>query len=501
MATGKIKLILDSSVKQTLTNEVNAILNGMSPKVKVSIDPQSLSKIKSDVESIFKNGAGDKLKFNFDTSNATTQAKTMINQVSSFASSKKIPLKFEVDKTQLTNLSGTLQQMGVGKTGASSIASDFERLNLTVQKVSGTLKTYNQSLQNGKVVDVSPYERLGQVMVEATDAQGQLVKQTYAYNVETDKMVSKGAQIVSNYQAQAKAQNDIMKNEAKRATLLNNIQIYLDKNKKVQSDSGLSKSFVELQSNIKNADSMKLTGLSSEFTKLKSDVKAAGLETGVLATHFKTFITAALGIQSVYAGIQKIVQTTKDAAITIVDLNTAMIDVKKTTDETEAAYQAYYKTANTKAKDLGITTKDVIAQTAEWSRLGYTMEEAATLAENSAIFQKISPEMDISQATDGLVSTIKAFGIDVDDSMDGIISKVNSVGNSFAVSNNDLVEMLTRSSSAMSAANNSLEQTIALGTAGMEITRDAAGMGQGLKTVSMRIRANKSVPLYTEMCA
>lgn len=72
--------------------------------------------------------------------------------------------------------------------------------------------------------------------------------------------------------------------------------------------------------------------------------------------------------------------------------------------------------------------------------------------------------------------------------MDGIISKVNAVGNTFAVSNSDIVEVLTRSSSAMSAANNSFEETVALATAGVEITRNAEGMGNALKTVSMRIR-------------
>ena len=83
------------------------------------------------------------------------------------------------------------------------------------------------------------------------------------------------------------------------------------------------------------------------------------------------------------------------------------------------------------------------------------MREAAELSKNSAIFAAISPGMDITQATDGLVSVLKAFDeIDVDDSLDGIISKINDVGNKFAVSNKDIVEVMTRSSSAMKAANN-----------------------------------------------
>ena len=66
--------------------------------------------------------------------------------------------------------------------------------------------------------------------------------------------------------------------------------------------------------------------------------------------------------------------------------------------------------------------------------------------------------------------------------------------NSQAVSNNDIVDFLTRSSSAMSEANNSLEETIALGTAATEITRDAAGVGNALKTSFFELS------VCTEMC-
>lgn len=40
----------------------------------------------------------------------------------------------------------------------------------------------------------------------------------------------------------------------------------------------------------------------------------------------------------------------------------------------------------------------------------------------------------------------------------------------------------------MKEANNTLEETIAIGTAATEITRDADGVGNALKTISMRIR-------------
>ena len=69
--------------------------------------------------------------------------------------------------------------------------------------------------------------------------------------------------------------------------------------------------------------------------------------------------------------------------------------------------------------------------------------------------------------------------------------------NSQAVSNKDIVEFLTRSSSAMKEANNTLEETVALGTAATEITRDAASVGNALKTVSMRIRGEVIASIFS----
>ena len=170
------------------------------------------------------------------------------------------------------------------------------------------------------------------------------------------------------------------------------------------------------------------------------------------------------------------------------ELDTELVDLRKTTTATSSELKQFYSESNTTAKQLGVTTKEIISQASEWSRLGYAIKDAQTMSKNSAILEAISPDLSIQKATDGLVSTLKAFRLEADDSLDGIISKINIIGNTQAVSNGDIVDILTRSSSAMAAANNTLEQTIALGTAATEITRNADAVGTALKTISMRIR-------------
>lgn len=196
----------------------------------------------------------------------------------------------------------------------------------------------------------------------------------------------------------------------------------------------------------------------------------------------------------------KVLSSAKNGVSTVKELDTALVDLKKTTDATAQELENFYYSANDTAKQLGVTTESIISATSAWSRLGYSIKDAQTMAENSAILTSISPDIDsIDKSTDALVSVLKAYSIDAQESLDGVISKINIIGNTQAVSNGDIVDILTRSSSAMAAANNSLEQTIALGTAATEITRNSAEVGTALKTISMRIRGyDEETESYSE---
>ena len=180
--------------------------------------------------------------------------------------------------------------------------------------------------------------------------------------------------------------------------------------------------------------------------------------------------------------VMKAIQSIKGGIGTVRSLDTALVDLKKTTTMTASELENFYYSSNKVAKQMGVTTEEIINQAAEFSRLGYSSKEAATqMAKYSSWFKTISPGMSIEQAGDTLTSVMKAFKYDVQD-VEKIMSMINTVGNNFAVSNLDISEILTRSSSAMMEANNSLSDTIALGTAATEITRDAASVGIYLPT-------------------
>lgn len=200
---------------------------------------------------------------------------------------------------------------------------------------------------------------------------------------------------------------------------------------------------------------------------------------------FKVWVSASTAVMLLIRKIREMPQI-------VTELDTSLIDLKKTTSMTAAQLEEFYYTANDVAKQMGVTTKEIIDQASAWSRLGYSSQEAATkMAKYSSMFASISPGMDVDTATDGLVSIMKAFDIgndNPDDVLDGIMSKINIIGNTAATSNAEIVNMLSKSSSAMQEANNTLEETIALETSAVEITRDDDSVGTAFKTVSMRLR-------------
>lgn len=241
-----------------------------------------------------------------------------------------------------------------------------------------------------------------------------------------------------------------------------------------------------LKSGADNGDIQKIT---SQFKAMRSEIKALGLEGGTvfqkLWADAKKFARW-MGLTMVTSSIAREI---RGMFTTIAELDTELIDLRKTFKGTSEDLEDFYYSANNVAKQLGVTTKEVISQASSWSRLGYSTKEAAIeMSKLSSMFASISPGMDVDTATTGLVSVMKAFKIDVDDVKEGIMSPINEIGNRFATDNDSIISGLSRSSAAMAAMNSTLSETIALFTAGQEVLQDSEKMGNALKSVAMRVR-------------
>lgn len=225
----------------------------------------------------------------------------------------------------------------------------------------------------------------------------------------------------------------------------------------------------------------------TEFEQFNTKVKEAGLHTQSLGDklkaafkNFASFFSASRVIYEVISKLGEMVQNVKN-------LDAAMINLRKVTDETDASYDSFLTRATAKAKELGTTVVDLVDATTNFSRLGFSLSEAEELGQLATIYANVGDLSSIDDATNSMISTMKGFGIEAENAS-SILDKFNEVGNNFAISSGDIGEALQRSASSMAAANNTIDETIALITAANTVVQDATSVGTAFKTISMRIR-------------
>lgn len=188
-------------------------------------------------------------------------------------------------------------------------------------------------------------------------------------------------------------------------------------------------------------------------------------------------------------GFYDVINLGKQAISAIVDLDDALLDLKKTTSMSSTELNNFYYSANDVAKQMGVTTKSIIEQASAWSRLGYSSNEQATeMAKLSSKFASISPGMDTDQAQEGMVSIMKAWQINPEDVEKEILDPINQLGNKFAESNDDIVEGMKRSAAALAAVGTDYKDAYSLFTGIQEVLQNSEVAGRALRSISMRIR-------------
>lgn len=180
-------------------------------------------------------------------------------------------------------------------------------------------------------------------------------------------------------------------------------------------------------------------------------------------------------------------------AITAVkELDSALTELRKVTDLTESEYDQFMDRAVVSAREVGASVVDTVNATADFARLGYSVSEAEELADAALIYKNVGDGVsDISESTQSLISTMKAFDVEAENSM-SIVDAFNKVGNEFAISSSGIGEALQRSAAALAAGGNTLEESIGLVVGMNNVIQDPQKVGTTLKTMSMYLRAAKT---------
>ena len=183
-------------------------------------------------------------------------------------------------------------------------------------------------------------------------------------------------------------------------------------------------------------------------------------------------------------GVYDVINLGKEGFNVVRELNTALTEMRKVSDETVQSLKDYQATTFDTADAIGTTAKQIQNSTADWMRLGESMNQAAESAKDANVLLNVSEFEGIDEATESLVSMSQAYK-DLD-KMD-IIDVLNNIGNNYSISTDGLATALKDSASALVTANNDLNEAVSLTTAGNAITQDPSKVGAGLRTISLRL--------------
>ena len=189
--------------------------------------------------------------------------------------------------------------------------------------------------------------------------------------------------------------------------------------------------------------------------------------------------------------IYDVINVVKEGINTVRELDTAMVEVEKVSDETEQSYANFRKTVSETATEIASTNKELLNSSADFLRLGYDINQASDLAKNATLFVNVGDGVDINEATEDMITAMKAFDIQAKDSIK-IVDDYNQIGNLYALSATDIGEAMKRSASALETGNNTFEESIGLITAMNEIVQNSENTGNTLKVLSLRLRGAKA---------
>ena len=178
-------------------------------------------------------------------------------------------------------------------------------------------------------------------------------------------------------------------------------------------------------------------------------------------------------------------------ASTVTDINTQITELAKVSEQSSKQIYTDFDSYADIAKEVRGTISDTIAATADWSKNGYSIPDAKQLAEVSQLYKNVGDGINIDEANESLISTLKGFQLEADQA-EHIVDVYNEVSNNEAISSAGIGEALQRSAASFNAANTSLEKSVSLVTATNSVLQNPEKVGNMWRTVSARLRGSET---------
>ena len=303
---------------------------------------------------------------------------------------------------------------------------------------------------------------------------------------------------VREFNAEAKKTRNTNTYEKSMQNTMYTAQRYFNNNSKISTNTEAYARFVDFFNTYDEKIKSKMftqensSQMSKDWSELKKYIQDAGLETDKLSVKLKKLFEVNIKSQLANQVINAFQQGLRQVYQNVVDIDSAMTELKKVTDETSGAYSKFLSEAGDRAKNLGVSISDVVNATADFARLGYNLEDATKISDSAVMFKQVGDGVQsMDDATSDIISAMKAFNIEADKSLT-ITDRYNEVGNSFSITSAGVAEALKRSASSLHTAGNDIDQSIGMIVAANDVVQDPDSVGAGLRVIALRIRGATS---------
>ena len=406
---------------------------------------------------------------------------------------KKIKISVDVDNKKLdhilNNLLGTVKNTkvkpSVDTTGIDE-AIKRARSGLSASKIQFKVDT-GQTISDLAKVEAKISQLKGSKYLEDVNFKNAFSSLKNFQNIKLDssniESYNKALKTCQNYLQAASAEMSTLVLESKRLSLLDKAQKTLRENSAYTKEAK-----AQIRDYITEINALKGSMSKLDYNRISDGMKTVNMQMQEAGKTGRSF-TQELGrgfkqigqFAVTYGAIQRIPYLLKQMANATLDVDTAMTELRKVSDASDGQLTNYFEHAAVSAKQYGSVISDVISSAADWSRLGYSLEDSTSLADLTTLYPRVGDNMTQESASQSLVSTLQGFRMTAEEA-NHIVDAFNEVGNNFAIGSDGIGEALKRSASSMYAAGNTMEQTIGLVTAANEVVQDPDSVGTAFKT-------------------
>lgn len=473
-----IKLSIDANIKggtsgsssiiktmQSIKTQAESIFKGINFNKVIDSAAGSIGQERKRIQDEFRQLGKMDVKIS-----APTISRDASGNVQSFA------LKIKEANKEVQTLSYSLKQVdgknmfvldGSNITALKNAGTQIDQLEKKIRSLSDAWDFANKQ---GKISDNGSFQNVVSDIEKLKEQLQSLREAAYVTSADLEK-------ISDGIYSSKKTQQNILFDSAQLQREEKSLESYLKKikqiqqsleswqtrNPKMKSSGEISSIFSDLEklSKLDPPNFDELDNVTNRITKVKDAARQAG-KTG--ATAFQNFKTKAQELGTYLASSMMFsyaAEGVKAMVNNVIELDTALTELKKTTEGSQQDYANFMSTAASTAQEVGAKISDVVQSAAEWSRSGYNLQQSGELARAATIYTNVSEYENVSDATTSLIASMKAYGVEAENVM-SIVDKFNAVGNTTATTSAGLGDALLRSASALATAGNSIDESLGL---------------------------------------